>query len=223
MRRASTARVTTLGGIRTGHQVNLERALRADSRFGGHFVQGHVDATGTVKAIRDESDAHWLTVTFEEALAAYLIPKGSIAIDGVSLTIAALRDAEFDVMIIPFTWSTRICMRARPATALTWCDMVGKYVARAAQAYVGAAGQPARQEMTTKTQNTHYRRRARFASTREAIEPSRRPLIIVVDDEERENEGDLTMAASAITGDAVNSWPGTARGLICLALMPDRA
>ena len=99
-----TARVTTLGGLRTGHQVNLERALRADSRFGGHFVQGHVDATGAVKAIRDESDAHWLTVTFEEALAAYLIPKGSIAIDGVSLTIAGLRDAEFDVMIIPFTW-----------------------------------------------------------------------------------------------------------------------
>src|SRR5688500_4645423 len=99
-----TARVTTLGGLNTGEQVNLERALRADSRFGGHFVQGHVDATGTVKAIRDEADAHWLTVSFADALSAYMIPKGSIAIDGVSLTIAALRDREFDVMIIPFTW-----------------------------------------------------------------------------------------------------------------------
>jgi riboflavin synthase len=134
-----TARVTTLGGLSTGHQVNLERAVRADSRFGGHFVQGHVDATGTVKAIRDEGDAHWLTVTFEEALAAYLIPKGSIAIDGVSLTIATLRDAEFDVMIIPFTWEhTNLHARATRDRVNLECDMVGKYVARAAQAYVGA-------------------------------------------------------------------------------------
>lgn len=134
-----TARVTTLGGLSTGHQVNLERAVRADSRFGGHFVQGHVDATGTVKAIRDEGDAHWLTVMFEEALAAYLIPKGSIAIDGVSLTIAALRDAEFDVMIIPFTWEhTNLHARATRDRVNLECDMVGKYVARAAQAYVGA-------------------------------------------------------------------------------------
>jgi len=134
-----TARVTTLGGLSTGHQVNLERAVRADSRFGGHFVQGHVDATGTVKAIRDEGDAHWLTVTFEEALAAYLIPRGSIAIDGVSLTIAALRDAEFDVMIIPFTWEhTNLHARATRDRVNLECDMVGKYVARAAQAYVGA-------------------------------------------------------------------------------------
>lgn len=134
-----TARVTTLGGLSTGHQVNLERAVRADSRFGGHFVQGHVDATGTVKVIRDEGDAHWLTVTFEEALAAYLIPRGSIAIDGVSLTIAALRDAEFDVMIIPFTWEhTNLHARATRDRVNLECDMVGKYVARAAQAYVGA-------------------------------------------------------------------------------------
>jgi len=129
-----TARVTTLGGLSPGDQVNLERALRADSRFGGHFVQGHVDATGTVKAIRDESDAHWLTVTFEETLAAYLIPKGSIAIDGVSLTIAALRDAEFDVMIVAFTWKhTNLHARAPRDRVNLECDMVGKYVARAAQ------------------------------------------------------------------------------------------
>ena len=138
-----TARVTTLGGLRTGHQVNLERPLRADSRFGGHFVQGHIDATGAVKAIRDEGDAHWLTVTFEEALAAYLVPKGSIAIDGVSLTIAALRDAEFDVMIIPFTWEhTNLHARAARDRVNLECDMVGKYVARAAQAYVDAGFRP---------------------------------------------------------------------------------
>ncbi len=86
-----TARVTTLGSLRAGQRVNLERAMRADSRFGGHFVQGHVDGTGTVRQVRPEGDAHWLTIAFAEELAPYLIRKGSIAVDGVSLTIAELR------------------------------------------------------------------------------------------------------------------------------------
>ncbi len=132
-----TARVTTLGGLRTGSEVNLERAMRADSRFGGHFVQGHVDAIGTVKATRDEGDAHWITIGFGESLAGYMIPKGSIAIDGVSLTIAALRDGEFDVMIIPFTWEhTNLCAVTVRDRVNLECDMVGKYVARAAQPYL---------------------------------------------------------------------------------------
>jgi riboflavin synthase alpha subunit len=99
-----TLRVTTLGSMRSRQLVNLERAMRADARFGGHFVQGHVDGTGVVKAIRAEGETHWLTVSFEKALAAYCVPKGSVAVDGMSLTVAALRDHEFDVMIIPFTW-----------------------------------------------------------------------------------------------------------------------
>jgi riboflavin synthase len=132
-----TACVTTLGSLRPGQPVNLERAMRADSRFGGHFVQGHVDGTGTVKAVREDGGAHWLTVTFGEALAAYVILKGSIAVDGVSLTIAGLRDGEFDVMIIPFTWEhTNLhVLTARDRVNLE-CDMVGKYVARAAQEYL---------------------------------------------------------------------------------------
>ena len=79
--------------------------MRADSRFGGHFVQGHVDGTGTVREVRPEGDAYWITIAFAEELAPYLIRKGSIAVDGVSLTVADLRDGEFDVMIIPFTWT----------------------------------------------------------------------------------------------------------------------
>ena len=134
-----TARVTTLGSLRPGQPVNLERAMRADSRFGGHFVQGHVDGTGTVKAMRQDGDAHWLTVAFGEALSAYVIAKGSIAIDGVSLTIAALREDEFDVMIIPFTWQhTNLhALAARDRVNLE-CDMIGKYVARAAQIALAA-------------------------------------------------------------------------------------
>jgi riboflavin synthase len=134
-----TARVTTLGSLRSGQPVNLERAMRADSRVGGHFVQGHVDGTGTVKATREDGDAHWLTIGFGEALAAYVIPKGSIAIDGVSLTIAALRDGEFDVMIIPFTWDHTTLHALAPRDRVNLeCDMVGKYVARAAQIALAA-------------------------------------------------------------------------------------
>ena len=134
-----TAHVTTLGSLREADLVNLERPLRADGRVGGHFVQGHVDATGTVKAVREEGEAHWLTVTFGEALTSYMIPKGSIAIDGISLTIAALRDGEFDVMIIPFTWDHTNLHALVPRDRVNLeCDMLGKYVARLAQIALAA-------------------------------------------------------------------------------------
>jgi riboflavin synthase len=124
-----TARVTTLGSIRAGQHVNLERAMRADSRFGGHFVQGHVDGTGTVRHVRPDGDAHWITIGFAEELAPYLIRKGSIAVDGVSLTVADLRGGEFDVMIIPFTWEHTSLSTLAPGNPVNLeCDMVGKYV-----------------------------------------------------------------------------------------------
>lgn len=127
-----TARVTTLGGLRPGRAVNLERAMRADARFGGHFVQGHVDGTGVVEAVREDGDSHWITVRFPEALAGYLVPKGSVAVDGVSLTVASLGADAFDVMIIPFTWShTSLSSLAAGDRVNLECDMVGKYVARA--------------------------------------------------------------------------------------------
>ena len=135
-----TLRVTTLGSMRPKQLVNLERAMRADARFGGHFVQGHVDGTGVVTAVRDEGEDRWLTVSFDEALTAYWIPKGSVAVDGVSLTIAALRDREFDVMIIPFTWRhTNVHARCPGDRVNLECDMIGKYVARAAQGALTAS------------------------------------------------------------------------------------
>lgn len=129
-----TLRVTTLGTLVRGTLVNLERPLRADSRFGGHFVQGHVDAIGHVEELRAEGDSHWLTVTFPPRLAPYLVPKGSIAIDGISLTVAGLGTDRFEVMVIPHTYQhTNIrSMRARDRVNLE-CDMIGKYVIRAAE------------------------------------------------------------------------------------------
>src|SRR5499427_9869688 len=80
-----TVRVTTLGAMASGTKVNMERPLRADSRLGGHFVQGHVDGVGTVEDVRVEADFHWITITFPRHLAPYVIHKGSIAVDGISL------------------------------------------------------------------------------------------------------------------------------------------
>jgi len=127
-----TARVTTLGTLRHDQRVNLERPMRADGLVGGHFVQGHVDGTGIVDEIRPDGDSHWLTVSFDRSLSPYLIRKGSIAVDGVSLTVAGLGGTVFDVMIIPFTWANTSLssLKVRDRVNLE-CDMIGKYVARA--------------------------------------------------------------------------------------------
>ena len=127
-----TARVTTLGALRHEQRVNLERPMRADGLVGGHFVQGHVDGTGIVDEIRPDGDSYWLTVSFDRSLSPYLIRKGSIAVDGVSLTVAGLGGTVFDVMIIPFTWANTSLssLKVRDRVNLE-CDMIGKYVARA--------------------------------------------------------------------------------------------
>jgi riboflavin synthase len=129
-----TAKVTTLGALKRGALVNLERPLRADSRLGGHFVQGHVDAMGTVEAIRPDAECRWLTIAFPSVLASYIVQKGSIAVDGISLTVAALHADRFDVQIIPFTWEHTNLKAMRPRDGVNLeCDMLGKYVVRVAE------------------------------------------------------------------------------------------
>lgn len=128
-----TLRVTTLGGLGAGRLVNLERSMRADSRFGGHFVQGHVDAVGRIEAVRADAEFHTLTVSFPQRFAANIIHRGSIAVDGISLTVAALDQDRFDLMIIPFTLSHTNLQQAVVGTMVNLeFDMVGKYVVRAA-------------------------------------------------------------------------------------------
>jgi len=127
-----TATVTSLGDLKAGSLVNLERAMAASGRFGGHMVLGHVDGTGAIQAIRPEADFSWVTIGFPAAHARYLIHRGSIAVDGISLTIAKLDAASFDVQIVPFTWAHTNLRHARPGDRVNLeCDMVGKYVVRA--------------------------------------------------------------------------------------------
>jgi len=129
-----TVRVTTLGALRQGSRINLERPLRADSRFGGHFVQGHVDAIGSIEDLRAEAEFHWMTVGFPAELAPYIVHKGSIAVDGISLTVAGLRDDRFDIMVVPYTMTHTNIGGAQIGDGVNLeCDMVGKYVVRAAQ------------------------------------------------------------------------------------------
>jgi riboflavin synthase len=127
-----TARVTTLGKLGTGALVNLERPLRADARVGGHFVQGHVDAAGSLEDLRKDGESYWLTVRFPRELAPYIVQKGSIAVDGISLTVASVDADRFGVQIVPFTWLHTNLQAARPGDAVNIeCDILGKYVARA--------------------------------------------------------------------------------------------
>jgi riboflavin synthase len=129
-----TATVTSLGLLRPGALVNLERAMRADARLGGHFVLGHVDGTGTILQIRPDADFWWVSVGFPAALAPYLIHRGSIAVDGISLTIAALEPSSLDVQIIPHTWTHTNLQASRANDRVNLeCDMIGKYVVRAVE------------------------------------------------------------------------------------------
>lgn len=130
-----TARITTLGRVQPGQFVNLERPLRADGRLDGHFVLGHVDGVGTVTDVRPDADSYWLTVQFPEGLAALFIRKGSVAVDGISLTVAGLDGPAFDVQVIPYTWAHTTLRHRRPGDTVNLeCDMIGKYVLRAIEA-----------------------------------------------------------------------------------------
>ncbi len=129
-----TARVSALGALRRGGLVNLERPLRADARLGGHFVQGHVDATGTIEEIRADGDSFWITIGFPPLLAPYIVRKGSITIDGISLTVAGVDERRLDVQIIPFTWEHTTLNRAKAGDAVNIeVDILGKYVVRVAE------------------------------------------------------------------------------------------
>jgi riboflavin synthase len=126
-----TLRVTTLGEWKTGRRVNLERPLRADQRLGGHFVLGHVDAVTELSAVRDDGGSYWMEFMLPFALQAYVIPKGSVTIDGISLTLAALSARDFAVQIVPHTWAHTALADLKAGDMVNIeGDVLGKYVAR---------------------------------------------------------------------------------------------
>ena len=126
-----TLNKTNLGVLKQGMNVNLERPLAAEARLGGHFVLGHIDTTGKVEDVKELSNSHWLTISFPEKFKQYLIYVGSVAIDGVSMTVAELKDNSFSVGIIPHTWKETVFADKKIGDTVNLeFDVLGKYVER---------------------------------------------------------------------------------------------
>jgi len=128
---SETLRCTALGEIKPGTRVNLERPLTAGKELGGHFVQGHVDGVGRVARLAQEGPNWWLGVRLPADMERYVAAKGSIAIDGISLTVASLRDGLVEAAIIPFTYANTNLQTLVPGSAVNLeADILAKYVER---------------------------------------------------------------------------------------------
>ncbi len=122
---------SSLAGLGPGSPVNLERAMAANGRFGGHIVAGHVDGVGTIAAIERDDNAIWFTITAPEQVLRYVVEKGSIAIDGISLTVARVEPDRFAVSVIPHTAAVTLLGRRRVGDRVNLeSDIIGKYVER---------------------------------------------------------------------------------------------
>ena len=120
---------SSLNGLTAGSHVNLERAMAADGRFGGHIVSGHIDGTGTVTGIRTDDNAVWFTVQAPPSLMRYIVEKGSVTIDGISLTVAAVGETWFSISAIPHTVAITLLGEKRVGDTVNLeTDIIGKYV-----------------------------------------------------------------------------------------------
>jgi riboflavin synthase len=136
-----TMRRTTFGQLSAGARVNLERSLRLGDRLGGHIVTGHVDSVCRVVSRSEEGGAVVFRFEVQPEAAALLVPKGSVALDGISLTVNEVEGSQFSVSIIPHTAQVTTIGERRPGDRLNVeCDIVGKYVARLVGAYTGKGG-----------------------------------------------------------------------------------
>lgn len=126
---AETMRRSSLGSLKPGDHVNMERAMLCGGRFGGHIVSGHIDGTGQIVSLKREENAVWVKISAESKIMRYIIEKGSVALDGISLTVATVSDKDFSVSIIPHTGDETTLLAKKPGDIINIeCDMIGKYV-----------------------------------------------------------------------------------------------
>ncbi|GAB6876477.1 3,4-dihydroxy-2-butanone-4-phosphate synthase [Thermaerobacter litoralis] len=225
-----TLRVTTLADLQPGDEVNVEPALRWGDPVGGHVVLGHVDGTGRVVAVVPQDGALSVEIEAPDHLIPFLAPKGSIAVDGVSLTVVAVNGKRFSVALVPHTLERTALGRRRPGDRVNLeADWLARYGAgwlapgpgrSLAAAPAAAKGRPGR---------------AGEAQPRDAglLDPVRRveaaldalrqgEMVVILDDEDREGEGDLVVAAQHATPAHVNFMLSFGRGLICAAMAESR-
>lgn len=152
---AESLRRSSLGALQSGSPVNLERAMPLNGRFGGHIVSGHIDGTGTIASQKREDNAVWVTVNTSAPLLRYIVEKGSIAIDGVSLTVATVDETGFSVSIIPHTGTQTILLDKKPGETVNLeCDVIGKYVEKLLAPY-SPAEEPASSSITMEFLSQH--------------------------------------------------------------------
>lgn len=124
-----TLEKSSLGDLRSGDKLNLERALKASDRLGGHIVSGHIDGIGRIVSINKEADGTWFTISAPKDVLKYIIYKGSIGIDGISLTVAYVDNEVFKVSVIPHTLENTILINKKNNSKVNLeCDLIGKYV-----------------------------------------------------------------------------------------------
>ena len=120
---------STIGKLKPGSHVNLERALLLSDRLGGHLVSGHIDGTGIISSIRKDENAVWLSITAEKPILHYIVGKGSVAVDGISLTVVNVDRHSFEVSVIPHTQAETTILTKKTGNAVNIeCDIIGKYV-----------------------------------------------------------------------------------------------
>ncbi len=135
-----TLKRSSLGSLSSGSQVNLERAMSAGGRFGGHIVSGHIDGTGRISSIKNDGIAVWYTISADGGILRYIVEKGSAAIDGISLTIAKVTDHDFSVSVIPHTAEMTILSSKKIGDIVNIeNDIIGKYVEKLIQSAENSA------------------------------------------------------------------------------------
>ena len=220
----ATLRKTTLGALRAGDRVNLERALAVGSRLAGHFVQGHVNATGSVRAWapfgaapEGDSGAWRFEIDVPPRLRRYVALEGSLAVNGVSLTVAELAGNRVTFSIIPYTARHTALRDRKPGAAVNLeVDMIAKYL-ESLQTHAPPEAAPAASPPAVEAASAP----GGVAEAAAALAAGR--MIIVTDHAARENEGDLVIAAQHATPAAVNFMVSRGRGLVCVPLTARRA
>ena len=178
-------------------------------RLGGHLVSGHVDGVGTVAHTWDDGRAQRWVFAVPATLRRYIAAKGSICVDGVSLTVNAVDDSGFEVALVPHTIAHTAFGETKPGDAVNLeVDMLARYVERL---------------INDRATSSHETRRMSFATIPELLDELRAGrMVVIVDDEDRENEGDLIMAAEVVRPGDINFMVTHARGLVCLSLTRER-